>query len=109
MSWSLSTVGLAADIESRIDALEPPCGDISERDVQVKAAKEAAKAMIASGTLGAPEGFAVAMTGHANPGNEKGDEGMYLDFLNVAVQQAPASAVEEYDARMAAKEAPHAV
>lgn len=101
MSWSTYTVGLPADIETRIDALEPPGEGTTEREDQVKAAKAAAKAVIESGAVGKGEAFTVALSGHANPAHVP-TSGYANDLVTVSVTQTNAAAVEQYDANQAA-------
>lgn len=96
MSWSTYTAGLPADIDARLDALEPPGEGTVEREDQVKAAKEAAKALIASGAVGIGEGFGVSLSGHSNP-SHKGN-----DLVSLSVSQILASAVQQFDAAQAA-------
>lgn len=101
MSWSTYTVGLPTDIDARIDALEPPGEGTTEREEQVKAAKEAAKALLASGAVGAGEAFIVSLNGHANP-EHKPAQGSGSDTVSAGISQTNAAAVETYDAQQKA-------
>lgn len=72
MTWAIYTLGTAEQIDSRIDSMQMPDGYIDDAAgslEQLRAAKSAAKELIASGALGTPEGFVVHVGGHANPGH----------------------------------------
>lgn len=100
MSWGVSTVGTAANINDRIDALQAPGAEYPPRDEQLEAAKKVAKDIIASGAIGEGDAYMVGLTGHANDGH-KYVTGLAFDTIGVNVAQTSAQAVEQYDTAQA--------
>lgn len=96
MSWS---VGLrepvaADEFDAAVDALEPPHELTPEGREQLRAAREAAKAIVRGGAVGDDsKHFFATFSGHANPSHETA-AGFANDMVAVSVAQAdtPATA-----------------
>lgn len=94
MSWNASLGATkAADIPQAIDecVTTPPEDGLDEHVCeQVKAAREAAKALVASGAVGdGDKAFTVTLSGHSNEGHEPAD-GWANDCVTVNVVQVDA-------------------
>lgn len=94
MSWSTAPVKPVdfEHINEVIDAAMITGAQHEEHHEQFAAAKEAAKALIASGALGdGTDGrlFIVSLNGHANPGHQP-TPGWANDMITVSVRSEPA-------------------
>ena len=94
MSWGSTPIkpADAAHINEAIDEAGIVGMESDEHREQLAAAKEAAKALIASGVLGdGADGrlFIVRMNGHANPGHQP-TPGWANDAVSVSVSSEPA-------------------
>lgn len=105
MSYSVYTVTDGAGIDAAIDALVISYDHLPEADAQLAAAKEAAKAIVKSGTVGDPASviFQVSISGHANP-NHAPASGYANDAANVSVSQTNQAALEAYQASLVTAE-----
>lgn len=100
MSWSTYTVGLAADIDARLDALQVLPAGAPERDQQIAVAKAAAKTILASGAVG-DVAFTVSIAGHSNPGHQP-TAGYANEMIVVNIGAVDIGVVETFDANAAA-------
>ena len=92
MSWSVSVSKTpSAEFEAAIDALELGDGygtDFAreEAEMQLSAAKAAAKAIFASGAVGTEGEYHASLSGHAEPNHER-RPGYSGDTVYVTVQR----------------------
>lgn len=91
MSWSLSIPPTpAAEFAAAVDAaVTSPAGPLAPSvGEQVAAAKAAAKALVAGGSLGdGSKTFAASLSGHANEGHQP-TEGWANDCLTISLSQS---------------------
>jgi hypothetical protein len=95
MSWSLSTVlirektggGIQKDLRALQSLPLENVGNqqaVDERNAQIEMAIAAAVSVLSNEPFGDAEEVSVSMSGHANPGNQKGSE-FSNDYLQVSI------------------------